>query len=229
MNRPVRCLAAAIALASGGVCAAQSLFLRNDPAPLDRHGKPDLSAPLRQASLFYIEPPRPRTYQVHDLVTIIIDEQSKASSKQTLDTKKDYTLKGQLDDFPSLKKLLELQLENGDTQNDPKLGLSSNQKYKGEGTYDRTDRFNARVSATVIDVKPNGVLVLEARRSKTTDDEVQTIVLNGQCRAEDITSANTVLSSQLADLTLASRNEGSVRDSASKGWIPRVLEAIFNF
>ncbi len=220
---------AAAAMLCPSLCSAQSLFLRSDPVRSDKDGKPDPAAPLRETSLMFIEPPRPRSYQIHDLVTIIVDEQSQQSSKQTMDTKKDYALKGQLDHFPSLAKFLELQLENGDTETIPKLGLSSNQQFKGAGTYDRTDKFNAKITASIIDIKPNGVLVLEARRSKTTDDEVQTMLLSGEVRQDDITTANTVLSSQLADMTLKTKNEGQVKDTADKGWIPRVLEAIFNF
>lgn len=212
-----------------GVCHGQSLFLRNDPVRVDKDGKPDPAAALRETSLMFIEPPRPRSYQLHDLVTIIVDEQSQQSSKQSMDTKKDYAVKAQLDHIPSLAKFLELQLENGDTETVPKLGLGGNQQFKGSGTYDRTDRFNAKITAVIIDIKPNGVLVLEARRTKTTDDEVQTMLLTGQVRQDDITTANTVLSSQLADMTLATKNEGQVKDTADKGWIPRVIEAIFNF
>ena len=37
------------------------------------------------------------------------------------------------------------------------------------------------------------------------------------------------LSTQLAELTLISKNTGQVKESATKGWIPRIVEAIFNF
>jgi len=94
---------------------------------------------------------------------------------------------------------------------------------------DRSDRFSDRITATVIDVKPNGVLVLEAKRTVKKDDEEQNLVLSGECRREDVTQNNTVLSTQLAELTLVSKNTGQVKDSATKGWIPRILEAIFNF
>ncbi|GEM_PF-605289 len=220
----------ALFLSCGGpVCSAQSLFLQTNLVRSDKDGKPDPAAPLRETSLTFIEPPKPRSYQLHDLITIIVDEQSKQSSKQTMDTKKDYDLKGQLTSFPSLAKFLELQLENGDTESGAKLALTSNHKFKGEGTYDRTDQFTAKITASIIDIKPNGVIVIEARRSKSTDDETQTILLTGLVRQDDITTANTILSSQLAEMTLSTKNEGQVKDAADKGWIPRVLEAIFNF
>lgn len=71
--------------------------------------------------------------------------------------------------------------------------------------------------------------MLEARKRIQKDEEIQELVLAGNARREDVTDANTVLSSQLAELTLNSTNTGQVKDSATKGWIPRVLEAIFNF
>jgi flagellar L-ring protein precursor FlgH len=81
----------------------------------------------------------------------------------------------------------------------------------------------------VIDVKPNGILVLEARKTIQKNEEHQSIVLSGQCRTEDVTNANSVLSSQLAELTLISKQEGQVKDAATKGWIPRIIEALFAF
>jgi flagellar L-ring protein precursor FlgH len=73
------------------------------------------------------------------------------------------------------------------------------------------------------------VLVIEARRTIQRDKETTTVVLAGECRREDVTAQNTVLSSQLADLTLRSINEGDTKDTASKGWITQLFEAVFNF
>ncbi len=108
--------------------------------------------------------------------------------------------------------------------------MGGKQKFKGEGTAKRSDRFVARIQAVVIDVKPNGTLVLEARKTVASQNgEAKTIVLSGSCRQEDITDANTINSSLLADLRLIQTTEGEVSKSAEKGFIPRILEAIFNF
>lgn len=220
---------AAVGVAAGTSGAwAQSLFMRNDPVRLDENGRPDPLATLRATSMMCIEAPRPKVFAIHDKVTIIIDETSKQSSKQTLDSKKNYDLTNTLAQFPGLAAFLDQELRNGIL--DPiKVDLHSKNAFKGEGTYDRSDRFTAKITATVIDVRPNGSLVLEARKTKVTDEESQTIVLSGECRQEDVTTSNTVLSSQIADLTLVTKNEGQVKDSSTKGFIPRVLEAIFNF
>ena len=227
-NRVMAGAALSGVLAGAVPAAGQSLFLKDEPVRADPQGNAADRSPLRGSSLMYVEAPKAHTYQPHDIITIIVDETSKQTSKQTLDTKKDYTLKDTLNQFPSLAAFLDFELRNG-IGNPVEVDVASHNKFKGEGTYDRSDRFTAKVSATIIDVKPNGVLVVEARKTRTTDDETQTMVLSGTCRQEDVTSSNTVLSSQIADLTLVQKNEGDVKDTASKGFIPRILEAIFNF
>lgn len=226
----VRRLAVGALWGAASAAPAQSLFVTQAPrAQVDALGRPVDAGSLASMSMLVVEPPRPRTFATHDQITIIIDETSRQQSEQSLDTKKDYDLGAQLEEFPSLRHLIELQFRNGDSRNELGLDVSANNKLKAEGTYERNDRFSARIAATIIDVKPNGVLVLEARKYIQKDDEIQTIVLSGNCRGDDVTTNNTVLSSQLADLSLISENEGEVKKSGSKGWIPKVLEAVFAF
>jgi flagellar L-ring protein precursor FlgH len=70
---------------------------------------------------------------------------------------------------------------------------------------------------------------VEARKRIDKDGEIQTIILSGVCRREDVTNQNTVLSSQLADLTVTMTTDGQVTKAGRKGVIPRALEAVFNF
>ncbi|MBX3366492.1 MAG: flagellar basal body L-ring protein FlgH [Phycisphaeraceae bacterium] len=207
---------------------AQSLFVTQVNVPIDAKGEPDPGAHLRGASLMFIEPPKPREFAIHDLVTIIVEETTKSEASQTLETEKKYDMNGALTDFISLRHLLELQVQN-DKQDPAQIGLNYKNKYKGDGDYERTDRFVARITATVIDVKPNGTVVLEARKRIDKDGEVQTIILSGTCRRDDVTAQNTVLSSQLAALTVTMSTEGQVTKAGKKGLIPRALEGLFNF
>ena len=188
---------------------------------------------LEDVGLCVVVPPKPKTYGQHDLVQVIINESSMQKFEQSLDAKKKYDLLGELTNFPSIKRLLDAQLTNDNGGNSDllpaKLGVSSDNKYKGDGTFERTDNFTARITATVMDVKPNGTLVIEARETIQSDKETSTMVLSGVCRSDDITKGNTIQSSQLANMTLRVEHEGQVKDTAEKGLIPRVLEAIFNF
>lgn len=217
-------LASVVATPAG----AQSLLRRPPELATNTLGEPDANAALRETSLYMVEAPKPKTIQVQDKVTIIISESSTSTSKQKLDTKKDASLSATLKKFPDLAALLDGRVESG-AGSLAAVDGSAGQKFKGDGTYERSDRYTDRITATVLDVKPNGVLVVEARRTMVKDKESQTVLLTGEVRREDVTENNTVQSSQLAELTVVVQNEGDVKDTASKGWLTQFFETVFNF
>lgn len=229
--RPVSASLTLLVVTIAGVpdAAAQSLLMRPAEIALDERGIPDTTAPLEGASMFVVTPPDPRTFEKHDLITILIDESSQSTMEQNLETTKEYETGGAFNAFPSLRHLLELQLQNGDSQRTAELDLSYDNDYTGDGKAERKDRVTARITAEVIDVKPNGTLVIEARKSIKENRESKTILLSGVCRQEDVTDNNTVNSSQIASLTLAIETEGDVHKAARKGLIPRALETLFAF
>lgn len=220
-------LGAVLCLSCAGV--AQSFYDQIEPVATTEDGQPDPDASLRAMSMMYIVVPKPKPFQIHDLITIIVDETSSSESKQSLDTKKKYDFEAILTEFPSLAHLLELQLTRGDSSPVAKALLNSDTKFKGDGKAKREDRYIARITAEVIDIKPNGTLVLESRKSIHQGAESKTIVLSGICRQQDITDANTISSSQLANLNIIEQVEGELKKTATKGFLTRVLEAIFNF
>jgi len=192
-------------------------------------------APVQTVSLFAVQAPPPPTFAENDLITIIISERSAVDLKQKLEADKNYEVAGGVAKFPDLLKLLELRAEAGnrdgidDDTGLPQLELDYDNQYEGEGKYKDDRKTTARVTAVVREVKPNGTLLLEARKEIDNDGEVQTILLSGLCRTEDVTVDNTVQSNQIADLTLSLTTKGEVRRSTKKGLIPRALEALFNF
>lgn len=219
------------------VASARGQSLLEDPPEAQPQAVGLVSAPhgnvaeqLQNVSLFAVVPPKPKTWAKHDLVEVIINESSAAKMEQTLDTKKDYNMNAELTSFPSIRDLLEFQFSNGDSTRLPMtVGVSSKNKFKGDGEFERKDNLTARIEAKVVDVKPNGNLVIEARKNREHNQESYTLVLAGICRTEDITRQNTIQSSQLADLEVKIQNDGQVKKAGEKGLIPRLFEAIFNF
>ncbi len=225
-----RTLFVALSLVITGFAGGQSLYEnRTVGVPTDIHGNAQPSESLTGYSMFVITPPPPKRLEIHDLVTIVVNEVSRASRSQSLETEKDYQSEARLSRFPSLSDLIEARLVSDDVASNDLLDINASREFAGEGEYERADRLTARIQAEVIDIKPNGVLVLEARSMIQTDDEVQVFVLSGNCRSEDVTEQNTVQSSQLHNLRIASRNDGEIHDAAKKGVIPKVLETVFNF
>jgi flagellar L-ring protein precursor FlgH len=218
-------------LALSPLAVAQSLFTQ-PPAPIplgtEDHTNGGATA-LYGVSMFAVAPPRPRAYKVHGLVTIVVDEQSKQSADQNLKTDKKYNINDTLNAVIDPWELLQLRLQPSNINNLKLIQASADHNFDAKGNYQRNDTFQTKIQAEIIDVKPNGVLVLEARKVVDKNGESQSTVLSGSCRQEDVTQSNTVFSSQLANLTLVTKNDGQLNDGSKKGLITRALETVFNF
>ncbi len=204
--------------------SAQSLFLADE----DRSDTQPVIL-LNDVSMHFIAEPETRVIQKHDIITIIIDENSSTTSSQKLETEKESSSSANIDAMISWLKLLELRVEQGDINNVDLIDLATSREFSGEGDYERKDRFTARISAIVREVKPNGTMLVEARKTIARDTEISELVLSGLVREEDITQQNTVLSSQMADLRIILENQGDLKEAAEKGLITRVLDAVFAF
>lgn len=215
----------------GGNARAQNLFLQQQaPMPVGTESqRPDPAQPLYNVSMTAVVPPAPRAFKLHDLVTIIIDETSKQSADQETKADKTYNVGGTINGVIDPWQLLQARLQSSSIKDLELLKAAYNQKFDGKGNYSRNDTFSMKIQAEIIDVKPNGTLTVEARKIIDKNGESQTTVLSGVCRIADITTSNSVLSSQIAELTLVTKNEGEVNKAGQKGLIARVLDAVFSF
>ena len=207
--------------------SAQSLYLTHNQETTPEVQQASML--LEEVSLYYIKAPEVRTIRVNDIVTIIIDENSSQTSSQKLETEKESKANANVNATLNLMQLLELRLAENAVSDTDLIDFTSSREFTGEGDYERKDKFSARIAAIVLEVKPNGTLVLQAKKSITKDKEVSVLVLSGLARDEDVTAQNTILSSQLANLDLILQNEGDLKKAAEKGIITRVLDAIFAF
>lgn len=178
---------------------------------------------IEMSSLIAIQLAPPRKFKVHDLVSIIVRQQKRYEADGKLETKKEWDIDGKLEEwfrfYPGCN-LGSDKLSNGQ----PGFRFGSKNENKMDGQNEREDRFDTRIQATIIDVKPNGNLVLEATLEEQHDEEHFTITLTGVCRAEDVTATNSIFSTQIANLVLVEKNKGAVRDATTRGWIPRILD-----
>lgn len=204
----------------------------------DMAGKPPpvvpREAPGRERNLTYeryswisVRPVPPKTFKPGDLLTIIVRERRKYEAEADLEIKKQFDAKSELKAFVNL-------VGGGIGASAFRRGRPTiDYKYKGrvknEGDTNREDRLTMRVTATIIDVKPNGLLVLEARKRIRHDEEISEITLTGTCRKEDVTPDNTVLSTQLADANVTINNQGALRAASSRGWIAKLLDLVKPF
>jgi flagellar L-ring protein precursor FlgH len=204
---------------NGGSLLKASLAAGPDPA----------KAKLSSVSFFAVPELEPKVIKKHDLLTIIIREESDMSTDATTDLKKDSDLNMAVEEWVKLN-FKNFAIEGGGQgANPPAIRLNGSRNMKGEAKVERTDSFLARITAEVVDVKPNGTFAIQARKLIRKDEEEQEFILTGICRGADVTPDNTVLSSQVYNLELATKHKGAVRDTTKRGLIPKLLDFINPF
>jgi len=214
--------------AAPAAAAPSSSLLVTTPVVQNPHNDKDYEPhALRDVSMFAIAPPEPREYVVHDLVQIIVRETSTAKSSQDLETNKTSEYDGEITDWPVYDWMDFVYA--GPNDDLPALGVEFTKDFKGEGDYERKDDLSARITAEVIEVLPNGNLVLEASTFIKTDDEEQSMKMTGICRPDDITALNTINSNQIHDLTIMKVNSGELKKTAEKGLFTKALDFLFAF
>jgi len=164
--------------------------------------------------------PPPRQFRRHDIVSIRVQEGAQMFSEGEAQTRKVATFTAILLDWLRISGVDQVSpalQPNGD----PTVAGSLNRQYRADGDLETRESMTFNIAATIVDVRPNGNLVLEARRQIRNNNETWEYALTGECRAQDIDPANLVLSRDIANLRLDKREVGLVRDGYRRGWFTR--------
>ncbi len=111
----------------------------------------------------------------------------------------------------------------------PAVKGSAATDFTGAGDTNREGSLVATLTARIVEVLPNGNLILSGRKELTINDERQILVLTGMVRPDDISSSNIVLSSSLADARVYYVGDGVIHDKQKQGWAIRALDKIWPF
>lgn len=185
------------------------------------------TTPILKASWITVEEPIPKDFRVHDLVTIIIHEVSKHSTKADTETEREFSINAKIDDW--------IRLTGGNLRpdkqlrGDPKIKASVSRDFEGTAEVSREDSLTARIQAEIIDVLPNGNLLLEATHTIITDEDTTKISLTGMCRSKDMGIDNTIISSRIANLKVKKEHTGVAHDATKRGFMAKLLDFLNPF
>jgi len=102
-------------------------------------------------------------------------------------------------------------------------------KHDAKAELTKEDTMTTSIGCTVIEVMQNGNLILRGSRELQVNGETQYITLQGVVRPIDVTSQNTVLSTQLADAKIYYTGRGVLTDKQTPGWLARLFDHIWPF
>jgi len=111
----------------------------------------------------------------------------------------------------------------------PVIDLGTENKYNGGGTLTGRLSVSHRTAVTVVDVLPNGNLVVEGRKIIRAGKETQYAYLRGIVRQPDVLRDNTVLSTNIADAQVEYIPEGELTEAQKKGWLLKAWDKVKPF
>ncbi|EHN64612.1 MULTISPECIES: flagellar basal body L-ring protein FlgH [Comamonas] len=226
---PSLCALTAALLTSGCVTL-------NPPPPVDMPSTaPPVLQPREQTaqnptgSLFNASRYRPmfedqRARMVGDSVTVQIVERVSASQSTDSKVGRANELSTGITSLPLLRGGAEKTVADALT-----LGAESKNDFKGSGATSSNNTFTGSIATTVVDVLPNGHLVIAGEKQIGVNHNVDVLRFTGTVDPRSLRPGSTVASTQVANLRVESRSRGQAGEAQSIGWLSRFFLNVMPF
>ncbi len=161
-----------------------------------------------------------RARMVGDIITIVINEQLKANQEKTTTIQKDGKVSSGITAVPLIGASALAKLE---------AAGNSNNTFNGKGSAKADNQFEGTITATVVEVLPNGHLVVSAEKQIGIGANVDVLRFSGQIDPMAIQRDNSVSSQKVANVRVEQRGQGSQQEAQGIGWLSRVFLSISPF
>jgi flagellar L-ring protein precursor FlgH len=161
-----------------------------------------------------------RARNVGDTLTVTLDEKTTANKKSSASASKASTLSSKIiagDKVPLVDNWAGLNLDT-----------KSGNTYAGKGNSSATNDFSGTITVTVVEVYPNGNLMVAGEKRLAVSDEEEVIRFSGVVNPTDL-NANTVSSTFVADARIEYRGRGAADDAQTPGLLTRAALKFWPF
>lgn len=158
-----------------------------------------------------------KSYEIGDILTVMITEQASASASAGEKTDKSFEHgvstsqgAGPLDFIPLSS-----------------MGLKSNHKAEGDASTTRQGKLEATMTVRIFAIDENGNLKIKGKRSVNINGEEQLTHIEGLVRPQDVRANNTLYSYNIADAKISYSGKGTLREGSRVGLISRIFNFLF--
>ena len=217
---------AASVVASLALCGCETLYdevNRRPPVdvaqPTTIRPQPVAVQPVSNGSIFQTSQYRPlfedhRARLVGDTITVQIVEKVTATQKSTSSIDKSGGLAAGVTAIPGVA-------GNSFVAGRANIAATSSNTYAGKGSTENSNDFSGTITATVIEVLPNGHLVVAGEKQIGVNHNVDVLRFSGQVDPRAIQAGNTVASAQIANVRIEQRGRGAQAEAQGIGWLGR--------
>ncbi len=104
--------------------------------------------------------------------------------------------------------------------------LAGARDFEGTGSSSQSNQINGSITVSVVDVLPNGLLVIQGEKWIQINQGREYVRLRGLVRGVDVSSDNSVSSAQIANAQIAYGGRGALADANREGWLARFFSTI---
>lgn len=154
-----------------------------------------------------------KAHAVGDTLTIIISESSSANRAGNASNSKSTSLA--------------MNAGTGIFHGIASASAGNSDSFQAKGSIANTNTVSARMTAQVLEVKPNGDLIISGSQSIKQNGEEQKITVSGIVRSEDISFDNTILSTYIGNAEIRVDGNGPISKKQRQGIITQLLNFLF--
>ena len=158
-----------------------------------------------------------RARLVGDTITVQIVEKVAASQSSTSSVDKSGNLDGSITAMPFFAP---------NSWKRASASGSSTNNFEGKGTTESANTFTGTITATVLEVLPNGHLVVSGEKQIGVNEHVGVLKFSGQIDPRAIQPGNVVASSQIANVRIEQRGRGAQAEAQAIGWLARFFLSV---
>ena len=180
---------------------------------------------LQSSSFIYRElPPEamPRQLEEQDIITVIVNFNSRFLSEGDAESRKTASLQAILADWLRLDGLSLKPATQSD--GDPTVNGTLNSQYRAESDVELRDQLTFTIAARIVEIRPNGNLVIEGHQEIRNNEERLRISISGEVRREAIQADRTVSSDAIFGMKINKSEIGQVRDGYQRGWFTQFYD-----
>ena len=149
----------------------------------------------------------PRASRVGDVITVNVSVANSANFQDTTSRSRTNSDAANLTNFFGLESVMPKGMNPANLVN-----MGSSNSNVGAGSVNRQESISTTLAALVAQVLPNGNLVIDGHQQVRVNNELRDMQVSGIVRREDITQANSVNLSQIAEARITYGGQGTVSD-----------------
>lgn len=165
-----------------------------------------------------------RARRVGDILTVRLEEQTEAEKETETIIKKNNsngitnpTVFGSTPEFDLPSGFPLVSTDN----NNLEFSLESKSDFKGQGDSDQSNKLTGDISVSVVEVLPNGNLVIRGEKVISINQGNEYLRISGMISPRDLDANNSISSKRVADAQIAYVGDGPTNDANVVGWLSR--------